>query len=75
MENFPQESRDNKNPWSNNRGRFAAPPSTRHRGRGQGGHSLHKGRGGIVSKMVDRPMTSALARAYAMKVRGDQEAP
>ena len=28
-----------------------------------------------MSKMVDRPMTSAPARAYAMKARGDQEAP
>ena len=28
-----------------------------------------------MSETVDRPMTSTLARAYAMKARGDQEAP
>ena len=28
-----------------------------------------------MSETVDLPMTSSLARAYAMKARGDQEAP
>ena len=73
--NCPKGSRDNRNPQSNNRGRFAAPPSTRDRGRGRGGQSQHKGREGTMSETVDRPMTSALARAYAMKARGDQEPP
>ena len=36
MENCPKESRDNRNPQSNIRGRFAAPPSTLDRGRGRG---------------------------------------
>ena len=51
------------------------PPLTRDRDRGRGGESQHKGRGGIVLETVDCPMTSVLARAYAMKARGDQEAP
>ena len=75
MANCPKELGDNRNPQSNNRGRFAAPPSTQVRGRGRGGQSKHKGRGGTVSEMVDHPMTSAPARAYAMKARGDQEVP
>ena len=75
MENYPKESRDNKNPQSNSKGRFAAPPSTRDRGRGRGGQSQPRGRGGIVLEKLDRPMPSALARAYAMKARGDQDAP
>ena len=33
MENCPNESRDNRNPQSNNRGRYVAPPSTRARGK------------------------------------------
>ena len=45
MENYPKESRDNRNPWSNNRGRSATPLSTRDRGRGRGGQSQHRGRG------------------------------
>ena len=45
------------------------------RGRGRGGQSQHRGQGGTVSKTVDRPIPSALARAYAMKARGDQDAP
>ena len=52
-----------------------APLSTRDRGRDQGGQSQHKGREGTMSEMVDRPMTSAPAQAYAIKARGDQEAP
>ena len=75
MANFPKESRDNRNPQSNNRGRSTAPPLTRDRGRGGGGKSQHKGRGGTVLKTIDHPMTSALARAYALKARGNQEAP
>ena len=39
MENCPKESGDNRNPHSNSRGRSAAPPLTRDRGRGQGGQS------------------------------------
>ena len=75
MVNCPKESRDNRNPHSNKRRRSTTPPSTRDRGRGRGGQSQHKGRGSIVSETADRPMISALARAYVMKARGDQEAP
>ena len=43
MVNCPKESRDNRNPQSNIRGWFVAPPSTRDRGRGREGQSQHKG--------------------------------
>ena len=75
MTNCPKESGDNRNPQSNSRGRFAAPLSTRDRGRGQGDQSQHRGRGGTMSDIVDRPMPLVPARAYAMKARGDQDAP
>ena len=42
MENCPKESRDNRNPHSNSRGRSAAPYSTRDRCRGREGQSQHK---------------------------------
>ena len=71
MKNCPKESRNNRNPQSNNIGRSAASPSTRDRGRGQGGQSQLRGRGGTVSEIVDCPMSSALARAYAMKACRD----
>ena len=75
MENCPNESRDNRNPQSNNTGRSVAPPSTRARGRGRSGPSQHRGRGGIVSETMDHPMPTAPARAYVMKARDDQDAP
>ena len=77
MENCPKESRDNRNPQSNSIGRSAASPLTRDRGRGRGGQSQHRGRGGrgTVSETVDCPMPSMPAQAYAMKARGDQDAP
>ena len=68
MANCPKESRDNRDPQSNSRGRTVAPPSIRDRGRGRGGQSQHRGRGGIVSETVDRPMPLAPARAYAMRL-------
>ena len=45
-----------------------APLSTRDRGRGRSGPSQHRGRGGIVSETVDRPMPTAPARAYAIRL-------
>ena len=75
MENCPKESWDNRNPHSNSRGRSATPSSTQDRGRGLGGQSQHRGLGGTVSEIVDRLMPLAPARAYAMKARGDQNAP
>ena len=75
IENCPKEPRDKRNPQSNNRGRPATPPSTRDRGRGQGDQSQHRGQGGALSETVDCPMPSALAWAYVMKARGEQDAP
>ena len=75
MENCPKESRDNRNPQSNNRERSEAPPSIRDRGRGLGGQSQNRGQGSTMSEMVDHPIPSAPARAYAMKAREDQDAP
>ena len=50
------------------------PLSTRDRGRGRSGPSQHRGRGGIVSETVDRPISTTPARAYAMKAHEDQDA-
>ena len=72
--NCPRESGDSKSMQGSGRGRFVAPPSTRDRGRGQDGQFHHRGRGGIVSETVDRPTPTALARAYAMRAREDQNA-
>ena len=71
----PQESGDNRSQQGSGRGRYAAPLSTRDRGRGCSGPSQHRGRGGIVSETVDRLMPTTPARAYAMKAREDQDAP
>ena len=38
-----------------------APLSTRDRGRGHNDPSKHRGRGGIVSETMDRPMLTAPA--------------
>ena len=71
----PRESGDNISQQGSGRGRFAAPLSTRDRGRGRSGPSQHRGRGGIVSETVDRPMPTPPARAYAMKACENQDAP
>ena len=71
----PRELEDNRSQQGSGRGRSAASLSTRNRGRGRSGPSQHRGQGGIVSEIVDRPMPIALARAYAMKAREDQDAP
>ena len=68
----PREIGDNRSQQGSGRGRSAAPLSTRDRGRGRSGPSQHRGRGGIVSETVDRPIPTAPARAYAMKAREDQ---
>ena len=57
----PRESGDNRSQQGSGRGRSTAPLSTRDRGRGRSGPSQHRGRGGIVSKTVDRPMPTAPA--------------
>ena len=71
----PQESGDNRSQQGSGRGRSTAPPSTRDRGRGCSGPYQNRGRGGIDSETVDRPMPTTPARAYAMKARQDQYAP
>ena len=71
----PRESRDNRSLQESGRGKSVALPSTRDRGRGRGGLIQHRGRGGIISKTVDRPMPIAPTRAYAIKAREDQDAP
>ena len=57
--NCPRESRDNKSLQGSGRERYVAPPSTRDRGKGRGGLIQHRGRGGTVSEIVDRPMPTA----------------
>ena len=57
----PRELGDNKSQQGSGRGRSVAPLSTRDRGRGRNDPSKHRGRGGIVSETVDRPMLTAPA--------------
>ena len=71
----PRESGDNRSQQGSGRGRYAAPLSTRDRGRGRSGPSQHRRQGGTVSEIVERLMPTALARAYAMRAREDQDAP
>ena len=61
MENCPNESRGNRNPQSNSRGRSVEPPLTQDIGRVRSGPSQHRGRGGTFSDTVDRPMPIAPA--------------
>ena len=46
--NCPRESGDSRSMQGSGRGRFVAPPSTRDRGRSQGGPFQHRGRESIV---------------------------
>ena len=71
----PRESGDNRSQKGSGRGRSTTPLSTRDRGRGHSGPSQHRGRGGIVSETLNRPMPTAPSRAYAMKACEDQDAP
>ena len=71
--NCPRESGVNKSVQGSGRGRSVAPPSTRDPGRGRGGPIEHRGCGGTVSEIVDRPMPIAPARAYAMKAHEDHD--
>ena len=70
----PRESGDNRSQQGSSRGKSTTPLSNRDRGRGHGGLSQHRGRGGIVSETADRLMPTAPTRAYAMKTREDQDA-
>ena len=71
----PRELGDNRSQQGSGRGRSATPLSTRDRGRGRNGPSQYRGQGGIVSEIVDCPMPTAPAQAYAMKAREDQNTP
>ena len=71
----PRESGDYRSQQGSGRGRSTTPLSTRDRGRGRSGPSQHRGREGIVSKTVDHLIPTTPARAYAMKVHEDQDAP
>ena len=75
IENCPRKSGDNRSLQGYGKGRSVAPPSTRDRGKGQGGPIQHRGRRGIVSETMDCPMPTSLTRAYAMKAREDQDSP
>ena len=50
-----------------------APPITRERGRGRGVSRQQRGRGSIISEIVDYPISTAPTRAYVMKAREDQD--
>ena len=71
--NCPRGSGSYRNPQGSSRGGLNVPPSTRDRGRGRG--SLGKQGRGIASETVNRPTTTAPARAYVMRAREDQDAP
>ena len=74
MANCPRELGDNRSLQGSGRGRYVTPPSTRDRGRGRGGSIQQRGRGSTVSEIVDCPMPTTPARAYAMKAREYQNA-
>ena len=71
--NCPQGAGISRNPRGSSKGGSNVPPSTRDRGRGQG-NSGQQGRG-IASETVNRSTTTTPAQAYAMRARGDQDAP
>ena len=70
----PKESVDNRSLQESGRGKSVTLPSTRDRGRGRGSPIQHRGRGGTISKTVDRPIHTALAQAYSIRAREDQDA-
>ena len=63
LANCPIESTVHINPQRRGRGRSVATPSTG----GRGGPNQHRGHGGPMSDIVDRPVSTALARAYDMQ--------
>ena len=74
MENCPRESGEFRNPQGSGRGGSNAPPTTRDQGRGRGVLRQQRGRGGTISKTIDRPIYTTSARAYVMKGREDPNA-
>ena len=69
--NCPQGSGSSRNPQGSGRGGSNVPPQTQSRGRGQSGS---QGRGN-ASETVNRPATTAPARAYAMRACEDPDIP
>ena len=74
LANCLRESREFRNPQGSGRGGSNAPLVTRDRGGGQGVLRQQRGRGSTVSEIVDRPISTTPARAYAMKAREDLDA-
>ena len=70
-----RESGDNRSLQESGRGKSVTLPSTRDRGRGQGGSIQHRGQGGTIFETVDSPIPTAPARSYAIRAREDQDAP
>ena len=64
-------SGSSRNPQGSGRGGANVPPQTHSRGRGRSGS---QGRGS-ASETVNRPTTTAPARAYAMRAREDPDIP
>ena len=65
--NCPRGSGSSRNPQGSSKGGSNVPQQTQSRGRGQSGS---QGRGS-ASETTNRPATTALARAYAMRARED----
>ena len=71
--NCPRGSGSSRNSQGSSQGGTNVPPLTHDKGRGRGS-SGQQGRS-IASETVNRPTTVTTARAYAMRARGDQDAP
>ena len=69
--NCPRGSGSSRNPQGSGRGGSNVPPRTQSRGRGRSGS---QGRGS-ASETVNRPATTAPARAYAMRASEDPDIP
>ena len=67
----PRESGDNRSLQESGKGKSITLPSMRDRGKGPGGPIHHRERGGTISETMDRPIPTALARAYAIKAHED----
>ena len=67
----PRESGDNRSMQESGKGKSVTLPSTRDRGRGRGGPIQHRGQGGTISEIVDRPIPTVPAQAYARRARED----
>ena len=71
--NCPGGSGSSRNPQGSSKGRSNVPPPTGDRGRGRGSSGQHKR--SITSEIVNCPTTTPPARAYAMRIRKDQDTP